>query len=88
MARGSWSVIFCSICAVTVRILHCYLRWIEMLLVELLAQYELMATTRDGLTGIWVQNPENNRAGPQDRLDRRWGAALDHNARLRAQRQW
>jgi lipoyl(octanoyl) transferase len=38
--------------------LHRYLRWIEMVLVELLAQYELSATTRDGLTGLWVEDPE------------------------------
>ena len=38
--------------------LHRYLRWIEALLIELLAGYEVSATTRDGLTGIWVQNPE------------------------------
>jgi lipoyl(octanoyl) transferase len=36
--------------------LHCYLRWIEALLIELLAQYEVEATTRDGLTGVWVED--------------------------------
>lgn len=36
--------------------LHRYLRWIERLLIELLAQCELPATTRDGLTGIWLEN--------------------------------
>jgi lipoyl(octanoyl) transferase len=36
--------------------LHRYLRWIEALLIELLARYEVDATTRDGLTGIWVEN--------------------------------
>jgi lipoyl(octanoyl) transferase len=38
--------------------LHRYLRWIEVVLIELLAQCDLSATTRDGLTGIWVDNPE------------------------------
>ena len=59
--------------------LHRYLRWIEALLIELLAQYEIKATTRD-----W---PDRRVDGePQDRLDRRRRAALDHDARLRAQR--
>ena len=34
--------------------LHRYLRWIEKLLIELLAAYEVSATTRDGLTGVWI----------------------------------
>jgi lipoyl(octanoyl) transferase len=34
--------------------LHRYLRWIEALLIEVLADYEIEATTRDGLTGVWV----------------------------------
>ena len=34
--------------------LHRYLRWIEDLLVELLASYEIAARTRPGLTGVWV----------------------------------
>ena len=34
--------------------LHRYLRWIEALLVELLARYRINATTREGLTGVWV----------------------------------
>ncbi len=34
--------------------LHRYLRWIEALLVELLAAYGIEATTRAGLTGVWV----------------------------------
>jgi lipoyl(octanoyl) transferase len=37
--------------------LHRYLRWIEALLVELLASYEIEATTREGLTGVWMGNP-------------------------------
>ncbi|HEY2800477.1 MAG TPA: lipoyl(octanoyl) transferase LipB [Chthoniobacterales bacterium] len=35
--------------------LHRYLRWIETLLIELLARYEIRATTRAGLTGVWVE---------------------------------
>jgi lipoyl(octanoyl) transferase len=35
--------------------LHRYLRWIEALLIELLAAYEIEASTRDGLTGVWVE---------------------------------
>ncbi len=35
--------------------LHRYLRWIEMLLLELLGQSQINATTRDGLTGVWVE---------------------------------
>ncbi len=34
--------------------LHRYLRWIEALLLALLARYEIAATTRDGLTGAWI----------------------------------
>ncbi|MBA3609101.1 MAG: lipoyl(octanoyl) transferase LipB [Chthoniobacterales bacterium] len=36
--------------------LHRYLRWIEALLIELLAHSEIEASTRDGLTGVWVEN--------------------------------
>jgi lipoyl(octanoyl) transferase len=42
--------------------LHRYLRWIEALLIELLAQYEIEAMTRSGLTGVWVGSSEINRA--------------------------
>ncbi len=35
--------------------LHRYLRWIEAFLIELLAGYELPAKTRDGLTGVWIE---------------------------------
>lgn len=35
--------------------LHRYLRWIESILVELLALYEIRASTRRGLTGVWVE---------------------------------
>ncbi len=34
--------------------LHRYLRWMESLLLELLAQHQIAAGTRDGLTGVWV----------------------------------
>ena len=36
--------------------LHRYLRWLEDLLVETLAALGLAATTREGLTGVWVEN--------------------------------
>jgi lipoyl(octanoyl) transferase len=36
--------------------LHRYLRWLEDLLVETLAEIGLRATTRSGLTGVWVDN--------------------------------
>ncbi|HEX8680472.1 MAG TPA: lipoyl(octanoyl) transferase LipB [Chthoniobacterales bacterium] len=36
--------------------LHRYLRWIEDTLVELLAGYEIVAQTRPGLTGVWVED--------------------------------
>ena len=35
--------------------LHRYLRWIEDVLIELLAGYEIAAATRPGLTGVWVE---------------------------------
>ena len=35
--------------------LHRYLRWIEALLIELLAHYDIAANTRSGLTGVWVE---------------------------------
>ena len=34
--------------------LHRYLRWLEDLLVETLAEVGISGTTRDGLTGVWV----------------------------------
>jgi lipoyl(octanoyl) transferase len=34
--------------------LHKYLRWLEQLLIEMLAQYEIAATQRTSLTGVWV----------------------------------
>jgi lipoyl(octanoyl) transferase len=36
--------------------LHRYLRWLEGLLVETLAEVGLAATTRPGLTGVWVDD--------------------------------
>ena len=36
--------------------LHRYLRWLEDLLVETLAEVGIAATTRAGLTGVWVEN--------------------------------
>ena len=35
--------------------LHRYLRWIEDLVVDLLSTYGLAATTRSGLTGVWIE---------------------------------
>jgi lipoyl(octanoyl) transferase len=34
--------------------LHRYLRWIERLLIELLREYEISASRRESLTGVWV----------------------------------
>ena len=36
--------------------LHKYLRWLEQLLIDLLAQYEILAQRRESLTGVWVEN--------------------------------
>lgn len=36
--------------------LHRYLRWLEALLIELLAEYEISATRREGLTGVWIDD--------------------------------
>jgi lipoyl(octanoyl) transferase len=36
--------------------LHKYLRWLEQLLVNLLADYDIAATRRESLTGVWVEN--------------------------------
>ncbi len=35
--------------------LHRYLRWLEALLMETLAQVGIIATTRPGLTGVWIE---------------------------------
>ena len=36
--------------------LHRYLRWLEQLLIDLLAEYDITATRREGLTGVWIEN--------------------------------
>jgi lipoyl(octanoyl) transferase len=36
--------------------LHKYLRWLEQLLIDLLAQYDIGAQRRESLTGVWVEN--------------------------------
>jgi len=36
--------------------LHKYLRWIEDLLIGFLAKFELSATRRTGLTGVWIDD--------------------------------
>src|SRR5690242_16026404 len=36
--------------------LHRYLRWLEQTLIEFLAAYEISATRRESLTGVWVGN--------------------------------
>ena len=36
--------------------LHRYLRWLEELLIEALAEVGIAATTRQGLTGVWVED--------------------------------
>jgi lipoyl(octanoyl) transferase len=36
--------------------LHRYLRWLEQLLIETLAEYEIAAIRRESLTGVWVNN--------------------------------
>lgn len=36
--------------------LHRYLRWLEQSLIDLLAEYEIAAQRRDGLTGVWVED--------------------------------
>ena len=36
--------------------LHKYLRWVEQLLIDLLALYDIAAQRRDSLTGVWVEN--------------------------------
>jgi lipoyl(octanoyl) transferase len=36
--------------------LHKYLRWLEQLLIDLLAQYDIAAQRRASLTGVWVEN--------------------------------
>jgi lipoyl(octanoyl) transferase len=36
--------------------LHRYLRWLEDLIVETVAEFRIPATIRSGLTGVWVEN--------------------------------
>src|SRR6516162_853917 len=36
--------------------LHKYLRWLEHLLIEVLAKHGIAATRRESLTGVWVEN--------------------------------
>jgi len=36
--------------------LHKYLRWLEHLLIEVLAEYGIAATQREALTGVWVED--------------------------------
>jgi lipoyl(octanoyl) transferase len=38
--------------------LHKYLRWLEQLLIDLLAEFKIAAAQRPGLTGVWVENSE------------------------------
>ncbi len=38
------------------RDLHRYLRWLEELLIELLADYGISAVQREGLTGVWIED--------------------------------
>jgi lipoyl(octanoyl) transferase len=36
--------------------LHRYLRWLEQLLIELLAEYGIAASRREALTGVWIDH--------------------------------
>ena len=36
--------------------LHKYLRWLEQLLIDLLAKHDIAAQRRESLTGVWVEN--------------------------------
>src|SRR4051812_35097130 len=36
--------------------LHKYLRWLEQLVIDLVAQYGIAAQRRESLTGVWVEN--------------------------------
>jgi lipoyl(octanoyl) transferase len=36
--------------------LHKYLRWLEQLLIDLAARYDIAAQRRESLTGVWVEN--------------------------------
>jgi len=36
--------------------LHQYLRWLEQLVIDLLARYDIAAQRRESLTGVWIEN--------------------------------
>jgi lipoyl(octanoyl) transferase len=36
--------------------LHKYLRWLEQLLIDLLAEYDILGHRRESLTGVWVED--------------------------------
>ena len=36
--------------------LHKYLRWLEQLLIDFLARYDIAAQRRESLTGVWIEN--------------------------------
>jgi lipoyl(octanoyl) transferase len=36
--------------------LHKYLRWLEQLLIDVLAKHDIAASQRESLTGVWVEN--------------------------------
>jgi len=36
--------------------LHRYLRWLEQLLIDILAEYEIAASQRESLTGVWIED--------------------------------
>ena len=36
--------------------LHKYLRWLEQLIIDFLARYDILAQRRESLTGVWVEN--------------------------------
>jgi lipoyl(octanoyl) transferase len=36
--------------------LHKYMRWLEQLLIDLLAHYDIAAQRRESLTGVWIEN--------------------------------
>jgi lipoyl(octanoyl) transferase len=36
--------------------LHKYLRWLEQLLIDLLAKHDIAAQRRESLTGVWIEN--------------------------------
>jgi lipoyl(octanoyl) transferase len=36
--------------------LHRYMRWLELMLIDLLADYQITAQRREGLTGVWIDH--------------------------------